>query len=358
LLSGLEEAAGLPLRFAQVREDSLIDLAVVERFPRPPEVLMVASGGCTAALLAASGKTGPLHLVDPNSAQLALSRLKLDLLASERPSRLARLGHGAMPPEARRKWLLEALDRLRLPADALGPIDFVAEAGPDYSGRYERLFLALRAALDEHGKEVESLLLLSDPDGQARLLSAGTTLGQALDTALAQVMALPNLIRLFGEEATQNPVQPFDRHFAERVRAVSATLPAASNPYLWQMLLGRYPDGAAAAWLSAPRPAKIPAVICECAFMLPVLKRSVRGFDFVHLSNILDWLPEGRAAETLEHAAATLRPGGCILVRQLNSSLDIPSLGPQFRWDTEGARELHRRDRSFFYKALHWGFKR
>jgi S-adenosylmethionine-diacylglycerol 3-amino-3-carboxypropyl transferase len=357
-LSGLEAAAGLPLAFAQVREDSLIDLSVVERFAGPPEVLMVASGGCTAALLAASGKTASLHLVDPNSSQLALSRLKLDLLASDRPSRLARLGHSAMPPEERRTWLLEALDRLGLPAGALGPIEFVAEAGPDYSGRYERLFLALRAALDEHAREVESLLLLSDLVRQGGLLSAGTTLGQALDSALAQVMALPNLIRLFGEEATQNPAQPFDRHFAERLRAVSATLPAASNPYLWQMLLGRYPEGMPVAWLSAPQSTKIPAVRCECAFMLPVLKRSARSFDFVHLSNILDWLPASLAAETLEHAAAALRAGGCVLVRQLNSSLDIPALGPQFHWETEAARELHRRDRSFFYRALHWGFKR
>jgi len=358
-LSGLEEAARLPLAFAQVREDPLIDLAVLERFPKPARVLMVASGGCTSALLAASGRAASLHLVDPNPAQLALSRLKLKLLVDADTSmRLALLGHGALAYEERRKWLLEALDSLGLPAGALGPVELVAKAGPDYAGRYERLFLALRCTLEEHAEDVMRFLRLSSMDEQRALVSPAAPLGKALDAALAHVMALPNLVGLFGEEATQNPVQPFDRHFAERLRAASATLPAASNPYLWQMLLGRYPNASPVPWLAAPRPRKLPSVSWECAPMLPVLEHSAGNFDFVHLSNILDWLPSAGAAETLEHAATALRGGGCILVRQLNSSLDIPALGPQFHWDVDAARELHRRDRSFFYRALHWGFKR
>jgi len=320
---------------------------------------MVASGGCTAAMLAASGKVASLHLVDPNPAQLALSRLKLKLLAdADTPTRLALLGHAGMPREDRRKRLLEALDSLGLGADSLGPADLVAMAGPDYAGRYERLFLALRSALEEHAGEVKRFLRLSNPDEQRALVSPGAPLGQALDAALALVMALPNLVGLFGEEATQNPVQAFDRHFAERLRAASAVFPAASNPYLWQMLRGRYPEGFPAPWLATPRPKSLPATSWECAPMLPVLKRAPGSFDFVHLSNILDWLPARHAAETLAHAAAALRLGGCVLVRQLNSSLDIPALGPQFRWDIDGARELHQRDRSFFYRALHLGYRR
>ena len=63
-------------------------------------------------------------------------------------------------------------------------------------------------------------------------------LGRALDTAFDQVMALPNLVRLFGEQATANPVQPFARHFAEQTRHILATLPAADNPYLAQLFRG------------------------------------------------------------------------------------------------------------------------
>ena len=79
--------------------------------------------------------------------------------------------------------------------------------------------------------------------------------------------------------------------------------------------------------------------------------------DFVHLSNILDWLSPEAASETLALAWRALRPGGVVVVRQLNSSLDIPPLGPRFAWLRGLATAWHRRDRSFFYRALHVGRK-
>ena len=338
----------LPLAFAQVREDALLDLAVVETFERPPRVAMVASGGCTAAALAGCGMVESLHLVDPNPAQLTLSRLKLGLLVAAEPRlRFALLGHAPMPVAQRKERLLERLGRLGLDAGQLGPMEMLARSGPDYAGRYEQVFLALRAAFERTQPELEAVLRLSNP-----------VLGEALDAALAEVMALPNLVRLFGEEATRNPVMPFHRHFAERVRWALASLPAADNPYLWQMLLARYPASVGAPWLFVESPRSMPAVTWECVPMQAALEPRREEFDFVHLSNILDWLSPERAAETLARSWRALRRGGCVLVRQLNSSLDIRALGAGFEWQVEGARALHERDRSFFYRALHWGFKR
>jgi len=88
-----------------------------------------------------------------------------------------------------------------------------------------------------------------------------------------------------------------------------------------------------------------------------VLEREVAEYDFVHLSNVLDWLAPRDAARTLRLAHRALRPGGWMLLRQLNSTLDIPRLGPIFEWHVPEARELHARDRSFFYRALHLGRK-
>ena len=51
------------------------------------------------------------------------------------------------------------------------------------------------------------------------------------------------------------------------------------------------------------------------------------SYDFVHLSNILDWLSPEEARATLDVAHAALRPGGWVLIRQLNSTLDIPCFG-------------------------------
>jgi S-adenosylmethionine-diacylglycerol 3-amino-3-carboxypropyl transferase len=80
-----------------------------------------------------------------------------------------------------------------------------------------------------------------------------------------------------------------------------------------------------------------------------------RRYDFIHLSNILDWLTQAEAAEMLRLTHRALKPGGLTIIRQLNSSLDLPALGPQLEWLADEADELHRRDRSFFYRKLHLG---
>ena len=48
------EIARRPIAFAQVREDPILDQWVVERLNAKAEILLVASGGCTAAALADS----------------------------------------------------------------------------------------------------------------------------------------------------------------------------------------------------------------------------------------------------------------------------------------------------------------
>jgi len=239
----VSEAAALPIAFAQVREDPLLDLCVVERLPRNPRVLLIASGGCTAALLATAPQIGLLHLVDPNPAQIALTRLKLHLVVrADRPERLMLLGHAAMDTRVRRAVLARSLLALELPSDSLGPMDVVARLGPDHIGRYEQLFRALQEQLGERRAELEALLELEDLAEQERRVAPATALGRHLDASLDAVMALPNLVRLFGNDATNNPAEPFGRHFARRIRHVLSTLPARQNPYLWQMLLGRYPS--------------------------------------------------------------------------------------------------------------------
>jgi S-adenosylmethionine-diacylglycerol 3-amino-3-carboxypropyl transferase len=320
---------------------------------------MIASGGCTLACLAACCRLARIDVVDPNPAQIALARLKLHLLQhTDRAARLALLGHAPMPADAREERLRAALRTLGVPAEALGPPAVWAREGPDHAGRYELVFVQLGKELEPHRAEVEQLLSLGDPTEQARRVDPATPLGQALDEAFARAMDLPILIRLFGEAATRNRALPFARHFAARTRHVLATLPAAENPYLWQVLAGRYPAGAAAPWLAAPPPERLPAITWNTTVMTEALRRGPGEYDFVHLSNILDWLSPEEARATLDVAHAALRPGGWTLIRQLNSTLDIPSLGGGFSWQTEEARALHARDRSYFYRGLYLGRKR
>ncbi|MBV9123276.1 MAG: DUF3419 family protein [Planctomycetes bacterium] len=354
----VEETARWPLAFAQVREDALLDEWVVWRLGPGARVILVASGGCTAALLATTPNVAAIHLVDPNPAQLALSRLKLHWLAMAPKDRLALLGHAPMSPAERVAAVSAALEAQDLPEHIFGPVDLWAEQGPDQAGRYERLFAELRHELKPCGTELADLLRLNDPVEQARRVALDTALGRALDQAFDNVMALPILVRLFGEEATRNPCQPFSRHFAQRTRHALATLPAHENPYLAQVLLGRFPDKVVSPWLAAPPPERLPAVAWSCTMMNTALEASPGEFDYVHLSNILDWLSPDQARATLDLAWSALRPGGWVLIRQLNSTLDIPRLGESFAWQLKQGATLHFFDRSYFYRALHLGRKR
>jgi len=360
LLPGwVADAARLPLTFAQVREDSLLDLQVVARLGPKARVMMIASGGCTAAALAASGQIAELHLCDINAAQLALTRLKLRLLQTASPERrLALLGHAPMPAAERFKEVERELAELDIAPSIFGPVDSWSQIGLDQGGRYEQTFAQLRALLRPQQDDLLQVLRASDPSQQSAQIAAGTVLGNALDAALDQTLALPNLIALFSAQATQNPVEPFARHFARQTRHLLATLPAALNPYLWQMYWGTFPEGISYPWFTAPTPRLLPDLRFSHTDMLTALRQSNGNLDFVHLSNILDWLSVEEAGQLLDRAANALRPGGLVLIRQLNSTLNIPPLGREFEWlDTE-SRTLHANDRSFFYRALHLGRRR
>jgi S-adenosylmethionine:diacylglycerol 3-amino-3-carboxypropyl transferase len=359
-MSGLPEwvqaAREVPLVFSQVREDALQDVHLVRRLTaargRPQRVLMVASGGCTACALAAEGLAS-LTLVDPNPVQLDLCRLKLHLLETRDPSdRLALLGH--TPHPARGAALGLATDELGLDSDRFGDPADLERLGLDNQGRYERVFAALRAALAPQRAALEALLALTEPAAQAARVAPGTSLGEALQAAFREVFALANLVALFGEGATANRVQDFAEHFTERTRRVLAELPAATNPYLWQVLLGRYPPRTPSPWLGLPRAARLPEVRWVNAPMNVALRDQPGSFDLVHLSNILDWLDPRAARETLALAANRLAPGGLVVIRQLNSALDVRAAAPdQLAWEDTAA--LHAGDRSYFYRALHVG---
>ena len=353
----VRDAAALPVAFAQVREDPLLDRWVVDRLDVGSSVILVASGGCTAAVLATVPTLSRLHLVDPNPAQLALTRLKLRMVTVDPGLRSALLGHAPMTDDGRRQMLTRELAALGLPADAVGPLDVVGRDGPDHSGRYERVFAELGNQLAPEAEALDALLRLADPTEQAARARPDTRFGHRLDQALDAVFATPILVRLFGAAATANPAEPFGRHFARRIRHALATLPAATNPYLWQMLKGCSPEGHPIPWLASPPSVVIPRVTWSVGTMAEALAAEPGAFDFVHLSNILDWLPPEEARDTLDRTWRALRPGGWTLVRQLNSTLDVPAAGPRFDWLAPEAGTLHTRDRSFFYRGLYLGRK-
>lgn len=339
-------AASLPLAFAQVREDPRLDLELARRVPPGGTVVMIASGGETAACL---GRL-PLRLVgvDMNPAQLALARVKWKL-AGKVPANeaAALLGHLRMPVAERERMMKKRLDELGLEEDVFGPPEWIAERGVDHGGRYEVCFAELRARLEPWRGELEAMLtsVKAVPDFG----------GAWLDEAFAEVMSLDNLVCLFGQEATQNPRRSFSDHFAARTREVIGRMPPLTNPFLWQILAGCFSPGCRYDWLEDDRP-----VIAEVEWrqgkMDAVLdSMAAESADLVHLSNVLDWLSPGEAVAILRSARRVLKPGGQVIVRQLNSTLEIGEIDAGIAWDVELGKAMEARDRSYFYPRIHVG---
>lgn len=348
-------AATFPIAFAQVREDPLIDQWVERQLPAASHGIMIASGGCTAALLASSNKFERLTLVDMNLAQLELAKVKIALLCDYEPSeRLGLLGHRNQSSETAQGSGLQfdELKRLQIKADVFGPIETVSMVGFDYVGKYELLFGRLQHVLSDT-RSTEVLLGLNDPSEQMNFLRINPTYLERLESALSEVMALPNLVRLFGVEATQNSVLPFAEHFLKRTLYAIETFPAASNPYLAQFLLGKFTKRACYPWLDLPQQQLHTQVKYKHSAMAQELHESVEQFDFIHLSNILDWLNKEDAKSLLELASTRLKKGGWLIIRQLNSNLPIVDLCRSLGWQQEIAAKLQAKDRSFFYQKLH-----
>lgn len=313
----LQQAASMPIAFSQVREDPRLDVEIC----RPGDsVVMIASGGDTAVCLSRR----PLHrlvVVDMNPAQLALTRCKWHLSReAEREQTLRFLGHASGPRYVRR-----TLAELGLPENALGPIEFVEERGADQVGRYELLFAQLR-------RELKS-----------------TTQEQAFQ----KTMALENLVALFGQQATQNPRRSFADHFSWRTSRAQARPDAAVNPFLGQLLRGKFADEQPYDWLKDWNPPLLSLEYVQAPMLQALREMAPASANVVHLSNILDWLTVKEASELLQAATRVLKSGGRTIIRQLNSTLDIPSLETGLSWSEIDPE----RDRSFFYPHIHLGHK-
>ena len=299
------QAARLPLAFAQVREDPRLDLDIISQLPDHPVIVMIASGGETAIQVARYVQA-QLHLVDMNPAQLAITRLKWRLAESHSVTESrSLLGHDLMDPRDRAGRLAQLREQLDLPSDIFGPPEQVAIWGPDFSGRYERTFAELQRELAPIAAGIQQVLKSSDESLNATaFFEPDTESGQIFDAAFDRVMSLKNLVRLFGKDATQNPRKSFAAHFASRTRLSLSRADRNRNPFLWQLLVGRFPSTAAYDWLlpsskNLPFPALNPQL--HSGRMIDVLQSfAPASVDLVHLSNILDWLSPDQATKHFE----------------------------------------------------------
>lgn len=349
-----------PLLFAQVREDSLLDIQLIKsHFPEGKiDVAMIASGGCTAAALTSNSAINSLALVDANPSQLALTKLKLHLLQFPLKKRLEILGHKSIDAKLRQSMIEGIMHALDIPLEIFGEIIFVSEHGLDFVGRYERLFDEFRSQLQPYQGLIEDLFHLEIIEEQTKLIKKGSLLGDAIDATFQKVFSQDNLTMIFGQEATANRIQSFADHFVERIRKYLSNHLAKDSPYFAQLFLGRFYNENFYPWLNIENAYLPDNISFHHMHMNEFLANADKeSYDLIHLSNILDWLKPEEAEKMLENTYKALKPGGAVIIRQLNSCLDFKSYNNALRWEAKTSEEYHQEDRSFFYRELHVGFK-
>lgn len=345
------QAASLPLKFAQVREDVRIELKLLNTMQPGARILMIASGGCNVAALVASSKVASIHAVDSNPAQLALSRLKLQLLHQTSPrTRLALMGHHRMPAIKRHNALQRYLKPLNLDINQLGPVELVSRRGPDFAGSYELIFEQLY-------RSMQASIFSQDCYQKDKLQLSSHKMDSVFYRACCECFKLEYLQQIFGPTATQNKIRPFAEHFYNCLRPYAFSPLLADNPYLSQLLNGKFRHNCYP-WLTAQRPSKeLKIKWSQASFELAIKSIPDESADFIQLSNILDWLTIEQATALLRQVQRVLSYGGLVLIRQLNSSLDIPTLNRQLHWDQQTSANLEQQERCRIYRHLHIGRK-
>ncbi|WNZ60686.1 DUF3419 family protein [Myxococcus sp. MxC21-1] len=321
---GLVSTTPLRLKFAVVREDAALELALVER-TRARAVLTVASGGCTLLTLARRHPALELVGFDFNPRQLAHVREKA-------------AGLGRLPLS---RYSVEAEDAAAL----------------NQRGEFEGLFRTLRRFIEEFVAPAHELAAFFAPAttaSQRREACARWFASPYWPVAFELALAAPLLNTMFGPAATQH-AEPgsYPGYFRAVFERGLQREDAPRNPFLQHVLLGRYLREDAPEYLQAEGPLALTLVQGS----LPDVPRLDR-FDVISLSNIFDWSEDALVAEWAGLLAREARPGCAVLIRQLNNRRDLRRFfQPAFKFDDALGAELLARDRSLFYERIEVGFR-
>jgi S-adenosylmethionine-diacylglycerol 3-amino-3-carboxypropyl transferase len=306
------------LKFAVVREDAAIEAQLV-RETAAREVLVVASGGCTALALLAEFPRVDVVAFDINPRQL---------------EHVLDKHHAAVRGE---------LGRLN--------VDDGREDGLSQCGEFERLFRTLRRFLTEFVMPLEQLEQWFSPDPQLEraAMMAAWTQSKYWPLAFSLAFDAKLLDAMFGPDATQHAAPgSYPPYFQRAFERALAAEDAPRNLFLQHILLGRYLGADAPAWMRSP-PQRTPTLIEGSLLEVPELER----FGVISLSNVFDWSSDALVESWAGRLIEQTKPGTHVLVRQLNNQRDLRRFfAPEFRFNDGLAERLRLGDRSFFYERL------
>lgn len=308
------------LKFGVVREDPELECELV-RMLGAREVLLVASGGCTALTLRHQFPNLRVTAFDINPAQLQHVRNKAAAVARDAHAELAALNQ---------------------------------------AGEFEGLFRTLRAFLIEFVTSEPELARFfaedTSPEERATLVEKWA-IARYFPVAFQLAFHDALLCTMFGPAAIQH-AQPgsYPGYFQAAFLRGLRRRDAADNPFLQHVLLGHYLPRSAPAYLTSQVPLLAGLELRESSLpQVPELGR----FRLYSLSNVFDWSDDALTAAWAHAIVQASQPGAAVLIRQLNNRRNVRRFfAPHFEFNSALGDSMQQRDRSLLYERIEVGFRR
>lgn len=286
------------IMFSQTREDPTVELFVIDKLNKNNlDLFTIASGGCTLFSMI-SDKIKNIDVVDISIEQLYLCQLKLSvLLYFKDPEQIVKFFQGELDKKEFDN-LLEKMDVNDLCKKFWNDNKDSLYYGINRCGKFEHLFVELAKSNFNFNK----------------------------------CFARENLISLFGENAVQNSKnKEFFNHFKLILENYRKLYLPENNYFYHQVLYGKYNLMDLPPYFytldkihNYKNTIRFIRNDC-CAF----IKKRKNCYDFMNLSNISDWMNENQVINFFQDAYDSLKDEGFIIVRRLNSDINLRKIVEQ-----------------------------
>ncbi|MFY9589202.1 DUF3419 family protein [Rickettsia endosymbiont of Halotydeus destructor] len=306
------------IKFAVVREDPLIEQTLIERIT-PQNVLMIASGGCTALSLKSKFPKINFTLFDINSSQIQLVKNKIKALEC--------YGNHSFKEQFN--------------------INFNNPKGLNNCGEFESLFNCFRQFLTEFILPKKNILDIFLEDEDPNILLNNKYWSVAFDLFFSNSL----LLAMFGPAAIQH-AEPnsYPRYFQKAFENGFYRKDYKKNYFLHHMFLGYYLDNINAQPYYLHK--KNQNIQFEYINDKLLNVENINKFQLVSLSNIFDWMSEEEVLTHLKYLENNLLSGTYIIFRQLNNTKNYLSKVHGFKNHNQLENALLINDKSLFYNKI------
>lgn len=348
------------IAFSQVREDPELDLFVLNNIKsKRKKILMIGSGGCSILTMLLSENLKSIDLVDSNSSQIELVKLKIALLKNLSSKEFINFIEGND-----KELILSIINEIKedsffnenhwskkLNKDAL-------LYGINQIGVFEQLFKELRQSFSVCPMQSYNK--------------------KEWDLAFKTVFNRQNLINSFGEEAVKYSMsKEFVEHFSSVMFNAINKYENKNNYFLDQIFKGKY-NKDRPIYLNEKNKKIILSNIHKINFIHKpfheYIKETKKEYDFIHTSNITDWLPLDILSELFFDINKKLSTVGLVLSRRLNGDHSLEQIMSEHfitektvnnnfiendltRFSNVDKINLKDNDKSFFYNEVIVGRK-